>query len=274
MKLAIVNVGVNANDARERQLRSPIFPDGSFEFVPIPESARFQHVAAIPNYGNLPSWTGRRRNLADFLPESLRGERAHHDPDFAQLTYGDIPSPRAAALHQAVPGDQLWFLARLWDHDGMEFLGSSRFYLVGYLDVETNLFFERGQGVYPPEVRTRLRANAHWLRRDAGDTGTFRVIVGKPDASRRFQTAVAVTPVIAAQLFAAHYDEPTDGFVQAGEIARNKNGKPRLWSRFGSITRTIQWFLDDNLPGHPSHLEALAAIAHKAGCATCPPAIT
>lgn len=274
MKLAVVNVGVNSNDARKHQLRSPIFPDGSFEFVTILESARFQNVTTIPNYGDLPSWTGRRRGLADFLPESLRGERTHHDPDFEHLTYGDVQSARGASLKQAVPGDQLWFLARLWESDGTALLGPSRFYFVGYLEVEANLFFENGQGEYPPTLRTRLQANAHWLRCDAGDPGTFRVLVGKLDASRRFQTAVEVTPDIAAHLFASNYNEQTDGFVQASEVSRNKNGKPRLWRHFGSITRAVQWFLDSNVPDHQAHLEALASIARAAGCATLPAAIT
>ena len=59
-------------DAAKRGLRSPVFPDGTFEFVPIKEESRFSQAEGIRSYSDLPSWTGRVRSLAGFLPERVR----------------------------------------------------------------------------------------------------------------------------------------------------------------------------------------------------------
>lgn len=268
MRLYVVNVGVNTNDAQRYQLRSPIFPDRSFEFVPIRESERFSEVETIPRYCDLPSWTGRWDSLARLLPEKHGKARVHHDPDFQCLTYGDIPSPRGAALKDARPGDQLWFLARLWEHDGSRFLGDSGFFFVGVFVVEANLLFENGNGDCPPALRSRLESNAHWRRREAGDRGTFRVLIGTRNRSHRFRNAIEVTPSLAEHLFASSYDCQTGGFMSEGRLVLNKNGKPRLWRHFGSITRTVQWFLDSRQPSHREHLAELDFLAKKAGRAT------
>ena len=55
MKLYVVNVGVNTADAGKRGLRSPMFPDGTFEFVPIKEESRFSQAEGIRSYNDLPS---------------------------------------------------------------------------------------------------------------------------------------------------------------------------------------------------------------------------
>jgi len=268
MRLYVINVGVNANDAQKYQLRSPIFSDRSFEFVPIRESERFSEVGTIPRYCDLPSWTGRWNSLARLLPEKQSKALVHHDPDFEYLTYGDIPSSRGAALKGAEPGDQLWFLARLWEHDGSRFLGGSGFFFVGVFVVEANLLFENGIGDCPTALRARLESNAHWHRREAGDCGTFRVLFGSSNGSRRFCSAIEVTPGLAEHLFASSYDPQTGGFASEGQLVRNKNGKPRFWRHFGSITRTVQWFLDSNQPSHREHLAVLDSLAKKAGSAT------
>ena len=105
MKLYVANVGVNKTHAGARGLRSPVFPDRTFEFVPIKEESRFSQVNGIPSYGELPSWTGRTGSLAEFLPERVRPYRAHADPEFETFTYGDILSVRAANLAGVEPGD-------------------------------------------------------------------------------------------------------------------------------------------------------------------------
>ena len=265
MRLYVVNVGVNTADAARRGLRSPVFPDGTFEFVPIKEESRFSQAEGIRSYSDLPSWTGRARSLAGFLPERVRLYRAHADPEFETFTYGDILSVRAANLAGVEPGDQLWFLARLWDHDGTRWTGASGFYFIGLLEVEQNRFFAAGtrlEGI-PPAVRERIGNNAHYHRLLAGDTAAFRILCGRQAASWRFLRALRVTPKVAGVLFGGSYDGSSGVFRRGSEVLKNKNGRPRRFDRFGSITRTIQCFLDSGATDQERGVRTLNRMAAR-----------
>src|SRR5437016_284552 len=119
MRIFVVNVGVNAADAAKRNLRSPRFDDGEFELVPIKEPSRFASASCARSYDALPSWTGRVPNLGALVPANIRHYAAHADPDFDAFTYGDIATSRAANLRSVQNDDELWFLARLWNFDGV-----------------------------------------------------------------------------------------------------------------------------------------------------------
>ena len=265
MRLYVVNVGVNTADAAKRGLRSPVFPDGTFEFVPIKEESRFSQAEGIRSYSDLPSWTGRARSLADFLPERIRLYRAHADPEFETFTYGDILSVRAANLAGVEPGDQLWFLARLWDHDGTRWTGASGFYFIALLEVEQNRCFAAGtrpEGI-PPALRERIGNNAHYHRLLAGDTAAFRILCGRQAASWRFLRALRVTPKVAGVLFGGFYDGSSGVFRRGSKVLKNKNGRPRRFDRFGSITRTIQCFLDSGITDQERGVQTLNRMAAR-----------
>ena len=267
MRLYVVNVGVNTADAGTRGLRSPVFPDGTFEFIPIKEASRFSHAEGIRRYSDLPSWTGRARSLADFLPEQVRQYRAHVDPEFETFTYGDILSVRAANLAGVESGDQLWFLARLWDHDGTRWTGGSGFYFVALIEVERNRCFAAGTRPesIPPSLRGRISNNAHYHRLLAGDTAAFRILCGKQAASWRFLRALKVTPKVAGVLFGGSYDESSGVFRRGSKTLKNKNGRPRRFDRFGSITRTIQCFLDSGITDQERGVRTLNRMAARFG---------
>lgn len=267
MKLWVVNVGANTNDARRLGLRSPVFRDGSFEFVPIPEAVEVARDA--PRYRSIAAWT-RSGSLAHFVPPEVAEARAHLDPDFENLTYGDVQNPRGVALRHVAAGDQLWFLARLWDHDGSRFTGPSDFFFVGAFEVEANLQFASGEGPCPSSLAPRLEQNAHWHRKRGSDRSTFRVVFGNCGNSARFRTAVRVTPDIAGHLFAASYDPTTDRYFTNRRVVLNKNGKPRTWKNFCSITRTVQWFLDSCDAAHAAHVRVMTDCGKAAGVASPP----
>jgi hypothetical protein len=144
MKLFVVNVGVNTADESKWGLRSPIFSDDTFELVPILERSHLHGRDGILNYADLPSVTGRAKNLGDFIPDRVRTQSAHNDPEFATFTYGDIMSARAASLARAEPGDQLWFLARLWDRVATHWTGTSGSFSLGYFRSRRTLSFLPG----------------------------------------------------------------------------------------------------------------------------------
>jgi hypothetical protein len=209
MRLYLANVGVNTADARLRGLKSPVFLDRTFEFVPIKESASFAQARSIPRYRDLPSWTGRARSIADFLPDQFRKYKTHADPEFETFTYGDIRSPRASHLRRMGRGDELWFLARLWSHDGDTWTGRHALYLIGYLVVRRVIELPEGPSELLPQVVHWIENNAHWRRRLAGDRSPATIVVGDRSASRRFEKAIQVTPEVAGLIYGGKYDPST-----------------------------------------------------------------
>jgi hypothetical protein len=132
-KLAFVNVGANASHG---SLRSPIFEDDTFEFVPIPDIILnlFQHGDGT-RYGDLRASNGVA--YREFVPAVYLQQFAHADPDFENYTYGDYPShARAANLRKLAPRDYMMFFCRLvrWDNGG--FNGESGFHIIGLFEIE------------------------------------------------------------------------------------------------------------------------------------------
>ncbi|MGH2796145.1 MAG: hypothetical protein ACRDM0_00370 [Thermoleophilaceae bacterium] len=260
-----MNVGVNGADSA--QLRSPVFPDRTFEFVPIREGRQFATSTDIPTYAELPAWTGRSATLADYVGSRFRTYRAHADPEFETFTYGDVRSPRAANLGSATPGDEIWFLARLSDHDGTGWVGASAFHLIGYYVVAENVEIAIGTApeTLPAPVSERIARNAHYRRMLAGERSWFRVIVGDPSRSRRFRHALRVTPEVAGLIYGGRFDPSRRAYVRDGAILLNRNGKPRAYETFGSVTRSIQPFLDSRHDGE--YLDELHEIGLRCGAA-------
>ena len=127
-----VNVAANTN---EPGFRGPVYPDGSFAYVPIPESAatlprdRFAVDEPVPTYGDL--------DLPFAVPDDLRATPVHADPEFPgvhgreRATYGDPYGVKAGRIAALVPGDWLLFYATLtlrphdWAGPGSEQVGDA-----------------------------------------------------------------------------------------------------------------------------------------------------
>jgi len=157
----IINVGVNASHGL---LRSPVFKNGAFEFIPIPEIGRrvsCPGCPTLPCYKNLKSHNGL--NLLEFIPEAYHNVRVHDDPEFRTFTYGDYPtfSARAANLKKASIGDFVFFLARLVRFKNKVF-GECGFFLIGFFEIGGILKEVRAE----PEasVLEAFKNNAHVQR--------------------------------------------------------------------------------------------------------------
>ena len=152
MTAFLANVGVNAAHAA----RSPLFADGSFALLPIPERRpwrkpmlRIRDLAAVQGYA----------------PRNWRNIAVHLDPDFASPTptYGDNcrRAGRAFSLRRAKPGDLIVFLARLNPADG-----APGFHLVGALEVADALedvVRDPGAGWWDGNAHVRrARATNRW----------------------------------------------------------------------------------------------------------------
>ena len=106
----MANVGTNAG----HRFNCPLFPDGSLEFLPIPEDRELQGSHAV-RYRDLRSFYRPATDLLAYVPRQLWDWPTHNDPEFETFTYGDNceTSSRGAALKGLRPGDRLAFLTRL-----------------------------------------------------------------------------------------------------------------------------------------------------------------
>jgi hypothetical protein len=200
----------------------------------------------------------------------MRSYTAHYDPDFESVTYGDLLGSRASNLSEAVPDDEVWFVARLWTFDRGRFAGEGDFFLVGRLAVTDNVLLSReAVAALPGDVRSPLMRNPHWRRYDrAGAVG--RVLVGEVERSARFERAVRVTPEVAGMIFGGEHRASDDTFWRAGKQLLNIAGTPRRFRLFGSITRTVQAFLDDGRAADRPYVARLRELARSAGKAPAP----
>ncbi len=110
---------------------SPIYPDGTFRFVPIPDGDR-QALKTIKTYKEL------FHDDYSFIPEKKRDWKQHNDPEFETFTFGDYPESPKQNLAKIKSGDLLFFLARLFKYDNKTF-SVGNFYLVGFFQIETIL---------------------------------------------------------------------------------------------------------------------------------------
>lgn len=106
MRAIAINVGANTNLPG---FRGRIYPDGQFEYVPIPERESVRE--SVPTYGDL--------DLSMDVPPDLLDRPVHLDPEFAEYpeceayTYGDEHDVKAGPLSKLDPGDYLLFYATL-----------------------------------------------------------------------------------------------------------------------------------------------------------------
>jgi hypothetical protein len=128
MKVVLLRVGVDTG-ADSGGIYGPLFADGSFEFIPIPDGWRYDERT----YGN--TFGRHGRPLVEYFPESKRRFMArqpmHVDPEFETYTYGDPTRPKAG-LRNLESGDMVVFYAGL---KGWDFPSEPALYIVGYFEV-------------------------------------------------------------------------------------------------------------------------------------------
>lgn len=128
MKIAMVRVGVDSGCGG---MQGPLFQDGTFEYIPIPDDFGVDRRT----YGNQLGRHGRR--LVEYFPPSRQSgmvnQAIHFDPEFATFTYGDPTSPKSGLRHLQ-RGDMLVFYCGL---EGGDFESPPALYLMGFFEVLT-----------------------------------------------------------------------------------------------------------------------------------------
>jgi len=202
-RIFIVNVGVNVSDY---PLQSPIFADGSFEFIPIREYRPFEGPYIL-TYRDLRSYYWGERDLLRYIPERFHNTQVHDDPEFDTPSYGDSMSPRAANLRQVKAEDFLFFLARLVRYRSDRFSGQAGFYFVGFIEAEEVLTNVSRRPA--PEVIEAWRRNAHIRRGLANPSGYdgFYAFRGT-ERSTRFWRAVRLDRNLAEKCLRSAAGQP------------------------------------------------------------------
>lgn len=178
MNVVLLRVGIDTGCGG---IHSPLFVDGTFEFVPIPDSRRLDERT----YGNS---TGRAgRVFAEYFPkrhqEEARLQPMHVDPEFESFTYGD-PTPPKRGLAKLQPGDLLVFYAGMegWAHTIRPAL-----YLAGMFRVELAGF---ASSFTSEQLRRKFRQNYHFRHRALfAEQRQWLVLIKGGQGSRLFQKA-------------------------------------------------------------------------------------
>lgn len=187
MNVVLLRVGI---DTGSGGIHGPLFEDGSFEFIPIPDGP----VTTEPELRTYANTKGRYgRAFIDYFPRSMRARMSnvplHVDPEFETFTYGD-PTPPKRGLARLRPGDLLVFYAGLEGHD---FTCPPRLYIVGYFDVAAVGFAPRFS---EPEIANLFARNAHVRDRAVFAEQYARLLLVKGGAGSRLLTrAILISEV-------------------------------------------------------------------------------
>ena len=152
MQVVLLRVGI---DTGTGGIHGPLFHDGSFEYIPIPDCFAERGVDER-TYGNTRSRV--KRQLVSYFPATRRAkmntQSIHFDPEFETFTYGDPTRPKKS-LSRLRRGDLLTFYAGL---EGWDFDRPPALYIIGYFEVtEAGIAESFGPG----KLRELFRSNFH-----------------------------------------------------------------------------------------------------------------
>lgn len=210
-----INVAANTNIPG---VRGPVYPDGTFVYVPIPEREPTLPAATVPTYADL--------DPPVELPADAMDRPVHLDPEFATFpycdsyTYGDEHAVKAGPLSTLDPGDWLLFYATLDFHgeydDAESYLSPDwGVYLIGAFEVEFAVTGAEYEALSTAD-RERFANNAH-VKRSPFDA---QVLVAGTSNSRLFDRVVPLS-------------SPAAGAEANGIVTRlsNDSGRGPWWRR-------------------------------------------
>lgn len=186
MRAIAINIGANTNAPG---FRGPVYPNGEFEYVPIPESEPTRSQVRVPTYDDL--------DLDISIPDSIRDVPVHLDPEFAgypqceRYTYGDEHGVKAKPLSTLEPGDWLLFYATLSTAGDPSPWQPPEWgaYLIGGFRVQRVVTGEEYDTLSETE-RTPFRNNAH-VKREKFDARVL--VLGETEQSGLYEKSVPLS---------------------------------------------------------------------------------
>jgi hypothetical protein len=173
MKILFLRVGIDRGCGGTL---SPRFADGTFEYVPIPESSELLAGRGI----SYPEIIARHGGTLDKYSGSTG--YTHYDPEFETFTYGEPNEPKRSQLLRLEAGDRLVFYSGF---QGTEIIRGTCF-VIGYLSVRA-IHRAPINELWPPASLKHLHRNAHFRRKHPEPT--LVVVEGDPTTSRLFTIA-------------------------------------------------------------------------------------
>jgi hypothetical protein len=182
-----INVGANTNVPG---FRGPVYADGSFEYVPIPESEPTRGDATVPTYGEL--------ELSVDVAE-VADRPVHLDPTFEgvhgceRYTYGDPYGVKARPLLKLEAGDVVFFYATLSTvgDEPREWLAPAwGAYLIGHFRLGRDPLTTEAYCGLEASDRRVFENNAH-AKRETFDAEVL--LYGDPDDSKLYDVAVPLS---------------------------------------------------------------------------------
>lgn len=231
MNVVLVRVGIDTGCGG---IHSPLFVNGEFEFVPIPDS----HGVDERTYCNVKGRAGR--SFTEYFPErkrdAMRSQSMHVDPEFETFTYGD-PTPPKRNLSQLQPGDLLVFYSGL---EGWGFSKAPALYLTGFFHVKLAGFAASFSQI---QIDAEFSQNFHVRHRKMFREQCDRLVLVKGNSnSRLFRKAHLL-----------------------GETIRRENGSSwqiitpameKVFGKFGgigSLQRSTPRWVEDGLVNRAAH---------------------
>lgn len=179
MKAVILRVGIDSGCGG---IQGPLFQDGTFEYIPIPEDDQsVMNVNETQTYGNTEGKYGG--TLKDFFLSKSRQSRMedwpiHADPEFKTYTYGD-PAKLKSSLKYLEEGDMLIFYCGL---EGWGFRCNPALYLMGYFEVlKAGLATE----FEPDAIDSLFSNNAHVMHQDMFNKQKDKLVLVKGSSESR-----------------------------------------------------------------------------------------
>ncbi|MBV0924243.1 hypothetical protein KTS45_08520 [Halomicroarcula limicola] len=183
MRSVAINVAANTN---EPGFRGPLYPDGSFEYIPIPESK--STADAVPTYADLGVVTD---------VSGVADRPVHFDPEFPEAggeryTYGDEHGVKARPLSELSAGDYLFFYATLTTTGEPPAWAPERWgaYVIGHFRLARDPVTGETYRDLADEERAVFDSNAH-VRRAEFDAEVL--LLGDPNGSRLYETVVPLS---------------------------------------------------------------------------------
>ena len=180
-----INIGANTN---EPGFRGPVRPDGTFEYIPIPES---EPAADPPTYGDLAA------HLTTEIPTELHDQPVHLDPEFPgypcceRYTYGDEHGVKAGPLSELQAGEYVLFYATLTVKGEAGWLPPEwGAFCIGHFRLAQDALTGEAYANLAERERAPFANNAH-VRREPTDARVF--LLGDPDGSKLYDRAVPLS---------------------------------------------------------------------------------
>jgi len=181
MKALLLRVGIDKGCGGAL---APIFEDGTFEYIPIPEED--PDTTESRTYLNTESCKGQP--FAYYLPSRIEDSCMHFDPEFETFTYGD-PTSKRGYLLKLDRNDLLVFYVGLTPFMNTNF--EEALYIIGYFTIDRIVDFNQIAETETEEFAKKYQNNAHIKR--SMDYQDLVIVAGNKQKSRLLDKAILIS---------------------------------------------------------------------------------